>query len=421
MAISQQRCLKLYRNVSLCLLTISRGLILRMGSNRFSHGPFLVTRCLNRLSQSKLSLPLNLPATDITPGNISYRTGGAVKKFSTAEFLSDFVDPDGLQVEHGECYHYVDHTDDIGLSAYSKDTYVFAHIPLQTLLTQITVSQARVVMKKHNISCGATESLNAIKSRLELHSCLCCMRNKSVFIKRLTKPKLPTERWQKHAQNSKIKSNATSGPELDPFVEFPPLPLNKNLSRHIIKQACSRMNAQNIAETGCAVCGELKPLSGMSRLKAVKRQLDILAASGVSRIQCRNSSSPLREYKGPILDYNCSMICNPCRASIRNGKIPKLALANGLWIGDVPPQLKCLNFVERLLVARIRHTCAYVKVASGMRKMTANVIAFQSPTPKVYNILPPPRDDLDDVLAILYTGPCKPTCDDLSRLPFFVR
>ena len=34
---------------------------------------------------------------------------------------------------------------------------------------------------------------------------------------------------------------------------------------------------------------------------------------------------------------------------------------------------------------------------------------------------PPPRDDLDDVLAILYTGPCKPTPDDLKRLPFFVR
>jgi hypothetical protein len=74
-----------------------------------------------------------------------------------------------------------------------------------------------------------------------------------------------------------------------------------------------------------------------------------------------------------------------------------------------------------LLVARIRHTCAYIKVASGMRKMTANVIAFQSPVPKVYNILPPPQEDLDDILAILYVGPCKPTPDDLKRLPFFVR
>ena len=181
------------------------------------------------------------------------------------------------------------------------------------------------------------------------------------------------------------------------------------------------MNTHNISESGCAVCGELKPVRDMSRLKSVKRQLHILEVPGVTRVERKECSVPQREYKGPILDYNCSMICDSCRSSIRNSKIPKLALANGLWIGDVPPHLKCLNFVEKMLVARIRHTCAYVKVASGMRKMTANVVAFQSPVPKVYKILPPPRDDLDEVLAILYTGPCKPTPDDLKRLPFFVR
>jgi len=115
------------------------------------------------------------------------------------------------------------------------------------------------------------------------------------------------------------------------------------------------------------------------------------------------------------------MICNSCRGAIRNGKIPRLALVNGLWIGSVPPQLKCLNFVKKLLVTHIQYTCAYVKVASEMRKMTANVVAFQSPVSKVYRVLPPPREDLDKVLAILYTGPCKPKPDDLKRLPFFVR
>ena len=377
----------------------------------------------NRLSQSKLSMPYNFTGAGIIRSQkFSYQTGGAVKKFSTAEFLSDFVEPHGQQVESGECYHYVDYTDDIGLLNYPKDTYIFVCIPLERLFTQITLSQARLIMKRHGISIGAREGLTAIQSRLEHHSGLCCVHNKSVFIKKLTNPKSSTERWQKHIQQGKVnpKTPKTTS-ETHSSVEFPPAPLDKNLIRPIIKQACSRMKVHNISETGCAVCGELKPCHSMSKLKSVRRQLDILTASGVSRIERKNSSSRLCEYTGPILDYNCSMICNPCRGAIRNGKIPKLALANGLWIGDVPPQLKCLNFVERLLVARIRHTCAYVKVASGMRKMTANVIAFQSPVPKVYNILPPPHDDLDDVLAILYTGSCKPTHDDLTRLPFFVR
>jgi hypothetical protein len=50
-----------------------------------------------------------------------------------------------------------------------------------------------------------------------------------------------------------------------------------------------------------------------------------------------------------------------------------------------------------------------------MRKMKANIIAFESPIPKIYDVLPPPRDDMDDVLAILFTGPCKPTPDSLKE------
>lgn len=53
--------------------------------------------------------------------------------------------------------------------------------------------------------------------------------------------------------------------------------------------------------------------------------------------------------------------------------------------------------------------------------MKANVIAWESPIPKVYNELPPPHEDLDDVLAILFTGPCKPTQEDFLHTPFLVR
>ena len=89
-------------------------------------------------------------------------------------------------------------------------------------------------------------------------------------------------------------------------------------------------------------------------------------------------------------------------------------------VGKVPDELKSLCFVEKLLIVRIHHTCCYVKFASGMRKMKANVIAFQSPISKVYDILPPPCTEMNEVLAILFTGPCKPTESDLSHTPFLV-
>ena len=148
--------------------------------------------------------------------------------------------------------------------------------------------------------------------------------------------------------------------------------------------------------------------------------LHVLACSGVSRKERLTSSDKICDYP-IVLDDSCNQICSPCRASIRNSKIPKYALAQGLWIGQVPEQLSSLRFVERMLVARVRQSSCCVRIASGMRKMKANVIAFQSPIPKVYNILPPPKDEIQEVLAIMFTGPSKPTTSDYKRTPFLVR
>jgi len=59
--------------------------------------------------------------------------------------------------------------------------------------------------------------------------------------------------------------------------------------------------------------------------------------------------------------------------------------------------------------------------ASGMHKMKSNIIMFENPTPKIYQTLPPPLKDVDDVLAFIFTGPCRPTQDDLKRTPLLVR
>ena len=41
--------------------------------------------------------------------------------------------------------------------------------------------------------------------------------------------------------------------------------------------------------------------------------------------------------------------------------------------------------------------------------------------PKIYNVLPPPIEEMDEVLAFIYTGPCKPTKADFQRTPLLVR
>ncbi|TFK59777.1 hypothetical protein BDN72DRAFT_734502, partial [Pluteus cervinus] len=97
------------------------------------------------------------------------------------------------------------------------------------------------------------------------------------------------------------------------------------------------------------------------------------------------------------------------------------SMANGLWIGKVPPVLLDLTLFEKLLIARIRVNCCYIRVSSGFSKMICHAIAFEAPIPRVYNTLPPPRTDMDEVLAILFTGPAKPTEKDYARTALLIR
>jgi hypothetical protein len=55
-----------------------------------------------------------------------------------------------------------------------------------------------------------------------------------------------------------------------------------------------------------------------------------------------------------------------------------------------------------------------------MHKMKANVIAFENPMPKIYERLPSPIEDLNEVLTFIDTGPCRPTPKDLERTPLLV-
>src|SRR5215468_12144420 len=77
--------------------------------------------------------------------------------------------------------------------------------------------------------------------------------------------------------------------------------------------------------------------------------------------------------------------------------------------------------MERLMIAKVRHSFCLVKADSFRYKLRANVICFSNPVSKVYNVLPPSKQELDEMIAFQFAGPCKPTPDDLRRTPLFVR
>lgn len=55
-------------------------------------------------------------------------------------------------------------------------------------------------------------------------------------------------------------------------------------------------------------------------------------------------------------EYANGPCCVECLESINVNRKPPFALANDLWVGPVPPQLKDLSLVEQLLIARVSRT-----------------------------------------------------------------
>jgi hypothetical protein len=174
--------------------------------------------------------------------------------------------------------------------------------------------------------------------------------------------------------------------------EFPPSPPSQKLQHTIISNFCKDTAPNKFTESGCAVCGKLVVINDLFELSGLEIDLSVLCQTGVTVQERFSTSDPIIDKGGPVLDNSLSHICQSCKSSVSMGKLPLMALANGKWLGQVPPQLANLSFAEQLLVARVRHNRCIVKVSSGMHTMRANAIMFANPMPKIYNVLPPSID-----------------------------
>lgn len=248
-------------------------------------------------------------------------------------------------------------------------------------------------------------------------------RYKKASRKKKGEPSIHSSAFHRRVQNKKIAKD-----NMKKFIarkerqtKFPPPPPSKLLIHRIISKFCKETSPDSFIETGCAVCGELRPISELTLLDQTKSDITLLVGEDVTRLQRRKVSDPILEIKGPILDMNCKHICVDCESSLISGKIPLRSLANGLWIGDIPDELKDLSFAERILIAKVRHNRCVMRVSSGRIRMRANAVMFSNPTVKVYHKLPPTLDELDEVLAFVYIGTCKPTDADFERTPMLVR
>jgi hypothetical protein len=55
-------------------------------------------------------------------------------------------------------------------------------------------------------------------------------------------------------------------------------------------------------------------------------------------------------------------ICLECKLALQKEKLPRLSLANHMWIGDVPSELAALTIPEQLVIARHYPRCYVFKL-----------------------------------------------------------
>jgi hypothetical protein len=185
-------------------------------------------------------------------------------------------------------------------------------------------------------------------------------------------------------------------------TSFPPSPLSEKTIHTITSSFCEKTSAKHFEEAGCAMCGQLTVLSTLVAMSDSSLDMDCLHAQyGTTRKERHKESQSIEDLNGPVLASTCKNVCLSCVKVLSDGKLPFLALANGLWIGEFPIELQNLTYAEKLLVAKICHNRCVVRVKSGMYKITANAITFANPTAKIYHTLPPPLHELDEVLAFI--------------------
>ena len=312
-------------------------------------------------------------------------------------------------------------------------------VPLLHIASRLNKTSLQILAKQHgvlfNTRTTKSDIINRI-SKLSSHVCQGCV---TIFV-----PHVSCSWKSYHRSHYEIQKSSQYGQHKSQKLyrhgqyknqknaeddKFPPRPPVQSEAEQIIKNFTKATSPKNFEESGCAVCGALNLRSKMRNISEINLNLNLLNADGkgFTRKERHSLLDPVMELSGPVIEKRCEFVCKSCINALKRHCKPKFALSKGLWIGDVPHQLKCLRYFERQLVACVQSNKCIFRVSvggangNGLSKMIANAISFQQPVQKIYHILPPPVKDMDDVIAFIFTGPNPPTQEDFNRTPLLIR
>jgi hypothetical protein len=104
-------------------------------------------------------------------------------------------------------------------------------------------------------------------------------------------------------------------------------------------------------------------------------------------------------------------------------KISKFSPANGMWVGDVPDQLKGLTIPEQKLISLYRHNSCIIKLHSPWHSSTTaqpalkgNCITFPQNLSNIATSLPLSANELSASIKIIFIGSSMPSRHHLRKV-----
>ena len=234
-------------------------------------------------------------------------------------------------------------------------------------------------------------------------------------------------------QNQADQSQAAKSPEQvsGPSECTTAKPSRAAMLKRMISNWCDSNSPEAMAEVICVSCGTRALRKESVVFPEDQYALHCLCNPKVAVHTRRTRDDP----GGPILEPllflreetdKCNgmlRFCSDCEKAVRSGSTPEFAPARGLWVGNVPEHLPQLSFAEKLLIAKERHNICVVQVnqRTRQRRMEANAVCFAHPISRVYEVLPPTPEELEEVLIVTFIGNINPSENDIKLTPFCVR
>ncbi|KIO21672.1 hypothetical protein M407DRAFT_80103, partial [Tulasnella calospora MUT 4182] len=109
---------------------------------------------------------------------------------------------------------------------------------------------------------------------------------------------------------------------------------------------------------------------------------------------------------------SCVNLCEDCHESLNKGKMPRFALANGLYRGVLPDEFRDLTWVEEMVCSIYRTTAHVTRLYQSSNPADplvfhGNTCAHDMNVVSTATILPRTPTDIVGQLSVVFVGPRK--------------